>query len=618
MDSGSNALEIAVYGEVRAHPIEGLYELGEPTDPGRPVKMKHGWRCLEDGCKWRPPRKTRQTVEESGIRVQWEAPKPYQSAPPLSAYLLVRAVDNATAFVEIACLSGDTLEYLDEDVRDDLGYRYLVRAHHGDGDCQSAEFSYWTWNAFYPVVPGRFEPRKLRSEPHWARDDASSVQLTWDAPKYDAESVDGYQVVSARGVYARNWSPGLGEGFPSLFQEEVNRGYSEQVKVIGSVTRANTSYLDNGNAYHWAVRAWRDANSNGQVEDQELSGYSGYVSHWIGHTATETTEYGRPPGRPGKVSVTPSERQLRVSWEAPADNGGQPANSYLVEWRKEFPDHNDGDSKRSAATETTIDHLGNGVTYIIVVTAQNDFGDGLPSEEVSAAPGAGGTGLDTPIIQTPEALHHRMVQLEWQDVEGADGYEVQFHDHGAGDWVDLPTGDVAIVFNGSSAVVSGLPENRLWWFQARAVNSAGPSEWSEIVQVFPTKASDWESEGGNSPATGLPAVSGTAQVGETLTADTSGITDADGLEDATFSYQWIASGGNMDADIQDATDSTYILTDNDAGKAVKVRVSFTDYAGSQETLTSAATGPVAYAEGPPGTPQDVEVDAGDEEITVSW
>ena len=44
----------------------------------------------------------------------------------------------------------------------------------------------------------------------------------------------------------------------------------------------------------------------------------------------------------------------------------------------------------------------------------------------------------------------------------------------------------------------------------------------------------------NSSATGMPVISGTAQVGETLTADTSGISDEDGLENATFSYQWLA------------------------------------------------------------------------------
>ena len=59
----------------------------------------------------------------------------------------------------------------------------------------------------------------------------------------------------------------------------------------------------------------------------------------------------------------------------------------------------------------------------------------------------------------------------------------------------------------------------------------------------------------NSAATGAPTVSGTTQVGETLTAVTSGISDADGLAGASFTYQWLAD----DTDITDATGSTYTL-----------------------------------------------------------
>ena len=43
----------------------------------------------------------------------------------------------------------------------------------------------------------------------------------------------------------------------------------------------------------------------------------------------------------------------------------------------------------------------------------------------------------------------------------------------------------------------------------------------------------------NNPATGSPTISGTAQVGETLTADTSGIGDTDGITGISHSYQWV-------------------------------------------------------------------------------
>ena len=105
--------------------------------------------------------------------------------------------------------------------------------------------------------------------------------------------------------------------------------------------------------------------------------------------------------------------------------------------------------------------------------------------------------------------------------------------------------------------------------------------------------------GSNSPATGAPTINGTAQVGETLTADTSGISDEDGLDNAAFSYQWIAD----DADITGATGSAYTLEDPDEGRTIRVRVSFTDDAGNSEELTSDATAVVAAKPNSPATGQ---------------
>ena len=96
----------------------------------------------------------------------------------------------------------------------------------------------------------------------------------------------------------------------------------------------------------------------------------------------------------------------------------------------------------------------------------------------------------------------------------------------------------------------------------------------------------------NRPATGAPTIAGAAQAGETLTASTGGIADADGLTGAVFAYQWIASDGGGDADIAGATGSSYTLGDSDVGRAIKVRVAFTDDRGHAESLTSAPTAAV--------------------------
>ena len=100
----------------------------------------------------------------------------------------------------------------------------------------------------------------------------------------------------------------------------------------------------------------------------------------------------------------------------------------------------------------------------------------------------------------------------------------------------------------------------------------------------------------NRDATGAPTISGTPQVRETLTADTADIADEDGLTNVAYRYQWIAGG----SDINGATSSTYTLTASEQGKTIKVKVSFTDDADNQESLTSADTDTVAATK--PGVP----------------
>ena len=94
----------------------------------------------------------------------------------------------------------------------------------------------------------------------------------------------------------------------------------------------------------------------------------------------------------------------------------------------------------------------------------------------------------------------------------------------------------------------------------------------------------------DSPATGAVAITGTPTEGETLTADTSGLTDADGLDNAAWAWQWVRTpSGGSDADISGATSQTYVPVFADAGATLKVRVTVTDDEGHEATFTSAPT-----------------------------
>ena len=446
------------------------------------------------------------------------------------------------------------------------------------------------------------------------------------------------------------------------------------------------------------------------------------------------------PGAPRNLAATPGNKEVTLSWDPPADNGNAPATGYRIEWRVDGKDYeNHWGTARSTTYTTNVNaNLANGVKYFFRVKAGNGSGNsqgpyGPASGEVSATPTSGSAvDLGTPVLSNTENLHHGMVRLDWEDVEDAGWYVVQYYHVKGGEWLDLPAEGVDVAFHGSSAVVSdlhglswlrvgamscggesewsqieqlfgtnasdweGVPvpevaegdeiepcpvvlgtpvlsdtetlhhgmvrldwediEDAGWyvvqyyhvkggewldlpaegvdiafhgssavvsnlhglsWLRVRAMSCAGESEWSQIEQLFGTNASDWEgvpvpevAEGDeiepcsedadtsdNSPATGAPTISGTAQVGETLEADTSGIADADGLTNVAFTYQWITD----DSVIVASAARTYTPTDGDRGKSVKVRVSFTDDTGNPETRTSANTATVEARANSPAT-----------------
>ena len=116
-------------------------------------------------------------------------------------------------------------------------------------------------------------------------------------------------------------------------------------------------------------------------------------------------------------------------------------------------------------------------------------------------------------------------------------------------------------------------------------NDEGEGPWSPTTFGY-TKAH----------ASGMPDISGTARVGRTLTAGTSGISDGNGKSKAengdvgfAYTYQWVRVDGGTETDISGETASTYTLTMADLGKTVKVTASFKDNAGYAEgPLTSDA------------------------------
>ena len=324
---------------------------------------------------------------------------------------------------------------------------------------------------------------------------------------------------------------------------------------------------------------------------------------------------GSAPDKPTGLFATASHGQVVLTWDDPQDDS---ITGYVILRRVRVNDQGGEFSELvantgSAAAAYTDDSVKADTTYTYRIKAINEHGVSersrwfhidTPSAPIPAKP----TGLDA------TATHGR-VTLTWDDPQddSITGYvilrRVRVNNTG-GDFSELvaDTGSAATTYTDDTVAASTT-----YTYRVKAINEHGVSERSRWFHIETPAAPEPVS---NSPATGAPAISGTVQVGEELTAGTSGIADEDGLTTAAYTYQWKAD----DTDIAGATGSTYTLAADDEGKAIKVLVSFIDDAGNDEALTSAATDAVAVAQPtePPDKPTGLTAEAGHDQVVLSW
>ena len=302
------------------------------------------------------------------------------------------------------------------------------------------------------------------------------------------------------------------------------------------------------------------------------------------------------PDAPRSLNVSPDDTgTLDVSWEAPASDGDSDITGYKVQWKSGSEDYDGsaGSTRQAEITDPasrthTITGLTDGVEYTVRVIAVNDVGDGPPSDEATATPGE-----TTPPELSTATVDGTTLTLTYDEAldensePSPDAFSVTVG--GTGRAVDgVSVSGSSVILTLGSAVT---PEDTVTVSYTAPADTAAPrirDLASNATASFTGHAVTNNTPRPNSPATGAPTISGTAQVGKTLTAETSAIADADGMSGAVYIYQWLANG----ADVAGATSDTYTLVADDVGKAIKVKVSFRDDGNHQESLTSAATAAV--------------------------
>ena len=158
---------------------------------------------------------------------------------------------------------------------------------------------------------------------------------------------------------------------------------------------------------------------------------------------------------------------------------------------------------------------------------------------------------------------------------------------------------------GSGVEITGLEPDTSYQVSVRArddfpLDNGHFSQWARPLSAM-TRSE-------NSDPTGQPVIQLDGQpigqtaprVDDTLSVDLTGISDADGLSNASYAYRWLRAG----TEIAMATGATYMVRVDDVGSALSVRVSFTDNGDNEEALTSATTAAVAAA------PPVVTIEAG--------
>ncbi len=129
--------------------------------------------------------------------------------------------------------------------------------------------------------------------------------------------------------------------------------------------------------------------------------------------------------------------------------------------------------------------LGVGVNRIEVeVTAEDGettktYTVAVTRAEAEPAPGVA---PDTPDVPTGEVTAKGQAQVDWNDVEDATYYQLRTWI--STKWIVAPSTEISIVFDGSAAVVSNLPNGGYLYFSVRAGNASGLSDWSDYMTLI--------------------------------------------------------------------------------------------------------------------------------------
>jgi titin len=178
---------------------------------------------------------------------------------------------------------------------------------------------------------------------------------------------------------------------------------------------------------------------------------------------------------PQSLMATPGNKSVKLTWKAPANNGGAPILEYAVQ---RYTANGWVNVASPTGLSYTVGSLTNGTKYSFRVRAHNAAGWSAPSNGVTAIPRTVPS-APTGLVATPG---NKSVKLTWKAPANNGGapildYAVQRYT--ANGWVNVasPTG--------LSYTVGSLTNGTNYSFRVRAHNAAGWGPVSAVVSTVP-------------------------------------------------------------------------------------------------------------------------------------
>ena len=240
-------------------------------------------------------------------------------------------------------------------------------------------------------------------------------------------------------------------GEPILRYEYDQDGSGTWISTDGTATSHTVTGLNNGQTYTFRVRAV-NALGNGAVVMLEATPSPSTGGRGGGGGGGGGPRITRP-GAPENLLAEGGDGQVKLTWEAPEDDGG----SEITDYQYRINGRNPWTSIGSTQTTHTLTGLVNGTAYVFEVRAVNRIGRGRASNRAKATPMAplaldfahfaNGTGITSEMVLVNVAPHPIRPAIYFYDRGG--------HLIDPESVVDV-TGDLEVTEDGSLSVLTEM------------------------------------------------------------------------------------------------------------------------------------------------------------------